>query len=57
METRNAISKFGMMFGCPIPRVVGCVDGIHFKISCPSVESKVDNFNRKQTYSGNTHRR
>ena len=52
-DTQQYIQKF-QEFGCPIPQVVGCIDGTHIKIKCPDVPSKQDYYNRKQTYSVNT---
>lgn len=53
-ETENAIASFKETIECEIPQVVGCLDCMHTSIFCPDSDSKVDYYNRKQTYSVNT---
>ena len=50
VETRDDSSKFRAMLSCSIPQVLGCVDDTYIEIIYPDTESKVDYFNRKQTY-------
>lgn len=54
VETSLEILKFKNMTGTVIPQVVGCIDGTHIEITCPSIPNKDDYFCRKQYYSINT---
>ena len=53
-ETLEAMERFKITSNCVIPQVVGAIDGTHIEILCPSNDSRVDYFNRKQRYSMNT---
>ena len=53
-ETAIAIRRFQAFTNSIIPNIVGIIDGIHFEITCPDTESRVDYYLRKQKYTINT---
>lgn len=55
-DTAEAIHKFKNDYNCKIPEVVATIIATHIHIICPSDNSKVDYFSRKQKYAVNAQR-
>ncbi|XP_036341573.1 uncharacterized protein LOC118750930, partial [Rhagoletis pomonella] len=52
-EEEESAAKENFYVKCGIPGIVGCVDGTHVKIKCPSEDTKHLYYNRKGYYSIN----